>query len=281
MRLSVVVPSRRRPALLHAALASVGTQTRPPDEVVVVNDGGPVADAPFAELRAVAAPCRLRVTCLGASVGHVAARTLAVSMTAGEAVALLDDDDLWLTDHAADLLAALDAGADLAYSDAELVYVDRAAGLPMPVLGRRLFALDADPAFARRYNPVVPSAMALRRDLYERLGGFRAASGHHWDWDFLLRAIAAGARIQRVARATIVYTLDRGGGNQSARAGEMRDSVRALARRHGLASDAVHTFWTMLDEPDVAGRLAASERPWSGAWPGVLAAATRPRRRPD
>jgi GT2 family glycosyltransferase len=204
----------------------------------------------------------------------VAASNLAVALSGGDAIALLDDDDLWLPDHLADLMAALDAGADLAYSDAELVYVDRAAGLPMPVLARRLFALEADSAFVRRYNPMVPSAMVVRRSLFDSLGGFQVARGHHWDWDFLLRALAAGASVRRVARATVVYTLDRGGDNQSARRGEMRESVRALGQHHALATEAAHTFWTMLDEPDVKARLAPSERPWTGAWPGLLAPPT-------
>lgn len=275
--MAVAIASRGRPALVRAAVASVSAQVRPPRELVVVNDGGAVADTAFADLRAAGAPVPVRVASLAARRGHVVARNLAVALCRGDAVALLDDDDLWLPDHLADVAAALEAGADLAYSDAELVYVDRRRGLPAPVLDRRLFALDADAAFMRRYNPVVPSGMAVRRSLFERLGGFRVESGHHWDWDFLLRAVDAGARVRRVARATVVYTLDRGGANESARTGEMQASVRRLGARHGLETEAAHTFWTMLDEPDVAARRRPSERPWQGAWPGVLAP---PPRRP-
>ena len=271
--IGVIVATRRRPALLRAAAASVGGQGRRPRELVVVNDGGPVADTAPADLSPGAGAVPVRVVCLADRAGHVAARTLAVGLCRGDAVAVLDDDDLWLPDHLADVAGALDDGADLAYSDAELVYVDRSVGMPAPVLARRLFALDADAAFARRYNPVVPSAMAFRRSLFDRLGGFRLESGHHWDWDFVLRALESGARVRRVPRATIVYTLDRGGTNESARTEEMRQSVERLSERHALATRAPHTFWTMLDEPDVRARQAASERPWSGACPGVLTAA--------
>lgn len=267
---ATVIATLGRPRLVRAAVDSALRQRTATAEIVLVNDGGRVADTAPAALGPPAPAVRLSVVCLARTGGHVAARNLAVRLTQSDAVALLDDDDLWLPDHLSGLAAALQAGADLAYSDAELVYVDRSAPLPMRVLGRRLFALEAGDDFPLRYNPVVPSGMAVRRDLFEALDGFSVESDHHWDWDFLLRARAAGADVRRVPRATVVYTLDRGGDNQSARSAEMRTSVTALGRRHGLPNDAVHTFWSMLDEPDVRSRLVPSERSWDGTWPGLI-----------
>ena len=36
---SVIIPTRNRSALLRRALESVGAQTRPPQEIIVVDDG--------------------------------------------------------------------------------------------------------------------------------------------------------------------------------------------------------------------------------------------------
>jgi glycosyltransferase involved in cell wall biosynthesis len=264
--LAVVVATRGRPTRLRLALRSVGAQTHRPREVVVVNDGGPAADTDPVALMEAAAGVRVRVVALPRPLGQAAARALGVDVADAPALAFLDDDDLWLSDHLEGLRRALDAGADLAYSDAEVVTVDRTAH-PERVVERRLFALAWDPAFARRYNPVIPSGVALRRTLLARAGPIRPEAGHHWDWDFLLRALGTGASVARVARATLLYTVDAAGDNESARMGEMAASVDRLAGAHGLGALPAHTFRTMLDLPEVRARLAASERPWDGRWP--------------
>ncbi|MCL6595805.1 MAG: glycosyltransferase [Firmicutes bacterium] len=264
--LAVVVATRGRPARLRLALRSVGAQTSGPREVVVVNDGGPAADTDPVALAEAAAGVRVRVVALPRPLGQAAARALGVDVADAPALAFLDDDDLWLPDHLQGLWRALEGGADLAYSDAEVVTIDRAA-YPERVVERRLFALAWDPAFARRYNPVIPSGVAFRRALLDQAGPIRPEAGHHWDWDFLLRAVGAGARVARVARATLLYTVDAAGDNESARTAEMVASVGRLAGSHGLGALAPHTFRTMLDLPEVRDRLAPSERPWDGGWP--------------
>jgi glycosyltransferase involved in cell wall biosynthesis len=263
---SVVIASRGRPAALRTAVAAAGRQTFPPAEIVVVNDGGAVADGGRETLRSLARGAPVRGVALLPGLGQVAARNVGVAVARASHVALLDDDDAWLPDHLAALATALADGAALAHTDAEVALVDRSHS-PWRVLDRRLFALAWDEAFARRYNPVIPSSLAYRRDLHARLGPFSTASGHHWDWEFLLRALAAGERPRRVARATALYSVDSAGANESARADEMRDSVRRLAQARGLATTHPHTFWTMLDEPDVRARTAPSERRWDGRWP--------------
>lgn len=261
---SVVVATRGRPALLRQALTTVGAQARPALEVLVVNDGGDVADTDPRDLAALVTPASLRVIAQWPRAGHAAARNAGVAVAQGSSIAILDDDDLWLPDHLAGLAVALGDGADLVYSDAELLTVDRSSR-PARVVERRLFALPWDADFARRYNPVVPSGMAYVRRLHDDLGPFSVEAGHHWDWDFLLRAVAADAVVARVPRASLLYTIDAQGRNESARTGEMGDSAGRLASAHDLGPTAAHTFRTMLDEPDVARRIAPSERSWDGS----------------
>ena len=96
MKLSVVIPTYRRPALLRRCLHALLCQEYPCEhlEIVVVEDGGPgEAEGVVRSLRLAAAPGRLqyvaapkRGPAYARNVGWVAAR--------GEIVAFTDDDTI-------------------------------------------------------------------------------------------------------------------------------------------------------------------------------------------
>lgn len=89
---SVVIPTRGRPALVTRAVASALAQTHRDLEVVVVVDGpDPATPAALAELD----DPRLRVVRLDVSGGAPNARNAGVREARGGWVALLDDDDEW------------------------------------------------------------------------------------------------------------------------------------------------------------------------------------------
>jgi glycosyltransferase involved in cell wall biosynthesis len=85
--LSVIIPTRHRPALLRRALACVAEQTRRPEEVLVIDDGdAPLNSAPGAGVRLLRQE---------APHGAARARNLGASMAQGRFLAFLDDDDTW------------------------------------------------------------------------------------------------------------------------------------------------------------------------------------------
>jgi glycosyltransferase involved in cell wall biosynthesis len=90
LRVSVVIPAYKAARTIGAALDSVLAQTRPADEVIVIDDGSPD------DTEAVVAPYLGRVRYLRKENGGVAsARNLGLEETSGELVALLDADDWW------------------------------------------------------------------------------------------------------------------------------------------------------------------------------------------
>ncbi len=91
--ISVVIPTRYRPALLRRAIDSVLAQTLSCFEIVVVVDG---PDADTLEMLESVSDTRLRVVALEASVGGSEARNTGVRHSNGEWIALLDDDDEWM-----------------------------------------------------------------------------------------------------------------------------------------------------------------------------------------
>ncbi|TMM39790.1 MAG: glycosyltransferase family 2 protein [Actinobacteria bacterium] len=92
-RVSVVIPTRLRPALVPRAVCSALAQALTDIEVVVVIDG---PDPDTREVLAAIADPRLRIVELERSGGAPAARNVGVDHARAAWTALLDDDDEWL-----------------------------------------------------------------------------------------------------------------------------------------------------------------------------------------
>lgn len=115
VRISVLIPTYNRSALLQQALASVFAQTHTDIEVIVVDDGSTESRA------TLLGPFENRVLCLRQErAGIGAARNLGLNAATGQFLALLDNDDLWLPDKLQRHLAFALEHADCAvtYTDA-------------------------------------------------------------------------------------------------------------------------------------------------------------------
>ncbi len=95
-RVSVVIPTFNRQQQLSVALDSVLQQTRPVDEIVVVDDGS--TDGTQAMLEEYVhrhTDVSIRVICQ-VNQGPSAARNAGIQAASGDLIAFLDDDDIWL-----------------------------------------------------------------------------------------------------------------------------------------------------------------------------------------
>src|SRR5208282_4842545 len=99
---SVLVPSFRRPEKLARCLAAVASQTRAPDEVLVVWQGDDIGTERTARQLRNHLPFELRIL-HSPGVGIVPAENLALLNSSGEIVMLIDDDGVafpeWLNRH--------------------------------------------------------------------------------------------------------------------------------------------------------------------------------------
>ena len=133
---SVVIPTRDRPALLLRAIHSALEQTLREIEVIVVIDGEEGSESADAVARL--SDERVRCIALGERVGGAEARNIGARSAQSQWIALLDDDDEWLP---AKLAAQIDAAAGQTTGKQPVItcqHIHRAEGAADVVRPRRL-----------------------------------------------------------------------------------------------------------------------------------------------
>jgi glycosyltransferase involved in cell wall biosynthesis len=231
---SVVVPVRNGAAYLRAALASLLGQSRPPDEVVVADDG---STDETAEIAAAAGP-GVRVLA-GPFGGAAAARNAGVAAARGDLLAFLDHDDVWTDGRLERHLAVLSREPA----------VDLVLGLTQRARDEGGRLVPTGPPAA---EPSLGAILVTRR-AFERVGPLDAAKTFDEDVDWFLRAREARvpARLDR-AVAQVYRRHATNATNQ--RAADVRGFFEALrdsiARRRG-ADGAVRALsgWPVEDAP--------------------------------
>lgn len=258
---TVVVPTKDRPALLEVTLATILGQRGLACEVVVVDDGS--VDPRTATHLATAEARGVRVVRHQRSRGACAARNAGAAVARGAWLAFCDDDDVWAPGKLAGQLAA---AGDAGWVYAGAVDVDERNRVidgslpPSPDRVRR----DLD-----RVNPVPAGAsnVVVRRSLFDAAGGFDEGLAHVGDWD-LWRRLAVIGEPACVPRPLVGYRQH--GGNDNRRVRSILRELRAWERRGDarIAWPEVRLFYG-----DVLRRAGA---PWAAGALYAGAVARRP-----
>ncbi len=91
---SVIVPTYNRAKYINRAMDSVLGQTRPPDELIIVDDGSTDNTSEIIEQTALRAAFPVRVL-RRENRGAAAARNVGIAHAAGDILCFLDSDDWW------------------------------------------------------------------------------------------------------------------------------------------------------------------------------------------
>lgn len=255
--------TRDRLRQVAACLRAIANQTVDASiEVCIVNDGGQPVQAIAEAVRHVR-PMPVKVLDLSIHLGQSAARNKALALAEGEFVAWCDDDDRWLPDHLSALLAAAQAGPCLAYTDAEIVWMDETPHGQVVVEHRAPFAWRDAARLLRTYNPIVPSSVLYPRRLHEQIGGIDESVGHYWDWDLWLRAQQV-VPISRVPTCLTLYRVWSDGSNTSADTQQMRPDLQHLCDKHQLGTLPTSNFGRMTTDLDLKSHQADTRFVWDG-----------------
>jgi glycosyltransferase involved in cell wall biosynthesis len=194
---SAIIPAYNAAQTVGGAVESCLSQTRPPIEVLVVDDGS--VDGTAEVVAGFGAPVRLERKPNG---GPGSARNHAANMARGDWLGFLDADDRWLQ-------TKLEKQLTLATSDEVAVIQTLTGGstqqIPQEVTFSELWET----------NLVCTSSVLIRRSMFKRLGGFNDDPEliSSEDYHLWLRVAAAGGRILTYPEFLIEWT--RGGGVSS------------------------------------------------------------------
>ena len=187
--LSIIIPCRNTGDWLAQTIRSALAQTRPPDEIIVVDDGSTDDSASIAA--SFGAPVRV-VT--GPATGAADARNHGAALTTGERLMFLDADDLLVPPTLFQLSQALDneprAGLAICpwdryeFEGFGWIATPPTAALPRPGQDRLAAWLTGC------WSP--PCCILWTRAAFERSGGWLQEAGLDDDGNLLRRALARG-----------------------------------------------------------------------------------------
>lgn len=221
LTISAVIPTRDRAAMVGEAIASLLAQSRPPDEILIIDDGS--TDDTARVLAGFGPALRVLHT---PGLGPSGARNAGLAAAQGEAVLFLDSDDLL----APDALAALEAAL---------------AGMPDALLAHGTLAIDILPGGTRgplaetvATMPVLIGTVLFRTAALRAIGGFAAGLRFGEDTDLFCRVREAGWPCARIERTVLRYRRHPGNMTQDLPAAQRAIfdvARRAAARRRGEA----------------------------------------------
>jgi GT2 family glycosyltransferase len=184
-KVSVIIPTSNRRDFVREAIASVLAQTYRDFELQVVDDGSNddtyAAVQEFDGVRYVFQPNR----------GVSAARNRGVTLSNGEFLAFLDSDDLWQPRKLECQVAFFAAHSDARICQTEEIWLRNGVRVNPHNKHRKV----GGDIFARSLELclVSPSAVMLRRKLFEQVGGFDESLPACEDYDLWLRIAATEA----------------------------------------------------------------------------------------
>lgn len=187
---SVIIPAYNAAPHIERAVESVRTQTCPPLEILVVDDGSRDRTAEIVD--AMPPPVRLIRKANG---GPASARNLGARSAKGDWLAFLDADDWWFPDKLRLQLACAD---------------DPGVGLIHCLPDHRKDVVPERLTFEMLWdrNWIINSSVLVRRSVFEELGGFNEAPEliSVEDYNLWLRVAASSWTVRTCPRVLVHYT---------------------------------------------------------------------------
>jgi len=206
---SVLMPVRDSERFVAEAVESVLSGTFADLELLVLDDGSTDSTPQILERLAAADP---RLVIHRREPGRNLAEVLnvAAELSRGALIARLDADDVSLPDRLQLQTEFLAANPEVALLGGQALLIDESGR----EFGRAEYPTsDAElQAALRERNPFVHSAMTMRREAFEAVGGYRANFDHAEDLDLWLR-LAAGRQIANLPGPVVKYRIH--GGQQT------------------------------------------------------------------
>jgi glycosyltransferase involved in cell wall biosynthesis len=211
---SVIIPTRNRPAFVVRAVRTALAQTLTDIEVVVVIDG---PDNKTAEAIAAISDPRVSTVSLLCPLGGSEARNIGIGRSRGEFIALLDDDDEWSPDKLSRQLE-LARKSPVRYPVVTCRLIARHTNIDEIWPQRQIkpresmsdYLLCRDASIRQGEGFIQSSTLFIPRELMLQIP-FASGLPRHQDWDWLIRtAVHPGVEFLWVWDPLVVYHIDAG-----------------------------------------------------------------------
>lgn len=257
-RVSVIIPTRNRPALVVRAIRSALAQTHPIHEVVVVIDG---PDGATVDALEKLGSSKIRWIMFPERRGANHARNTGASSSVCDWVAFLDDDDEWLSNKVSTQLAI--AG----HCDIVSCRFFARSSNETTIWPRKLPAKDqafGDYLFARRsiFNgeaAIITSTLMIQKSLFDEMP-FSPTLRRHQDADWVIRATEKGSRIVYAPQALVQFDdeIER---TRISTSYEWRESLEWIRSVHRVLGGKAYAGFVLTS----IGPAASDKREWNAA----------------
>jgi len=239
-RVSVIIPTYNRSWCLSAAIDSILSQTFQNMELIVVDDGS------TDETPALLSRYGSRLRCLRqTNQGVSAARNNGIQAASGALIAFLDSDDTWQPEKLARQVAFFNRQPAAKICQTEETWIRRGVRVNPKRRHRKPSGWIFEASLALCL--VSPSAVMMRRELLEEIGGFDESLPACEDYDLWLR-ISLRHPIHLIDDALVVK---RGGHEDQLSGAPGLDryriqSLRQMIDRENLSPSQIHAVAAML-----------------------------------
>lgn len=233
MKVSVVIPTYNRVEGLIRALKSIQTQTIPPSEVIIVEDGSNTISTinyfSFLNEKGIKTIYKR----LEKNVGACAARNYGVNIATGNIIMFLDDDDTWESKKVENQISIFKKNKDV-----DLVYTGK---LVVKEADRNKIVKKIKPKSRGILYPELlyknligsTSSIALKRDLFLKIGGFDESLPALQDIDLYLRYCQIGGLVEHDNAYNIKYTIATNPSKQISGSGQkQKQAVKILLNKY-------------------------------------------------
>lgn len=227
-RISVVVPTYNRDAVLSRTLASVLAQSCPPHEVIVVDDG---STDDTAKVVAVHRDSHSRIYYIAQrNGGPAAARNAGIAAASGDWIAFLDSDDWWSPRKLEHAIEEMRRSPAVEFIHANKCYVFQDGNDD----GRAPFKADdlVDRKYLLCHWAIKTSTVLIRRSLLSRLDyHFPVELQSAEDYELFWRAVIEARKIGYAPQCDTTIVMTQGSIIRSGRQiGGITDNLEACSR---------------------------------------------------